>query len=239
MRWTILTLVLAAPTLAAAQAPPDPIEIFRQAAELMDNADGFTVQVEKDFDVILLDGAKVQHSGAADIAYREDLGLYIDYGDDLSAREFWYDGKTVTLLDTLTNIYVAVPYEGTVTKMLGAIETKHGVRLPLAPLVGKSLATDLEPAVVTARYLGIHDVDGVPSHHLLFRGETEDWQMWVDIGEVPLIRKLVVNFREIKGSPQQTVFLAEWDLDPELTVEDFAADIPDGAIRTEFVEAVR
>jgi hypothetical protein len=63
--------------------------------------------------------------------------------------------------------------------------------------------------------------------------------MWVDIGEVPLIRKLVVNFREIKGSPQQTVFLAEWDLDPELTVEDFAADIPDGAIRTEFVEAVR
>ena len=50
----------------------------------------------------------------------------------------------------------------------------------------------------------------------------------------------MVNFHEIEGSPQQTVFLTDWDLDPELTTKMFAANIPSDAIRTEFVpEGVR
>lgn len=235
MRWIFLSLILAAPQLVVAQVGPDPVTVFQQAAELLNDVDGFAVHIEKDFDVILIDGSKVQYSGAADVAYREDLGLHVDYGDDLSAKEFWYDGETITLLDTLANIYVAMPYQGSVYRMLETIETDHGVRLPLAPLVRKNLATDFKAAVITARNLGIHDVDGVPCHHLLFRGETEDWQVWVDIGDTPLIRKLTVNFREIEGSPQQNVFLSEWDLDPELVAEEFAARIPAGAIRTEFV----
>ena len=60
-----------------------------------------------------------------------------------------------------------------------------------------------------------------------------EWQP--AIGFSKLIRKLVVNFHEIEGSPQQTVFLTDWDLDPELAAKAFAANIPDDAIRTEFV----
>jgi hypothetical protein len=238
MRWFFLTLVFVMPHLAAAQARPDPFEIFGNAAELLNGTDEFTVHVEKDFDVVLIDGAMVQYSGAVDVAFSEDRGLYIDYGDDLSAKEFWYDGETVTLLDTLTNIYVTAPFEGAVSRMLDAIENKHGLRLPLAPLVGRNLARDLENTVINARYLGIHDVAGVPCDHLLFRGRTEDWQVWVDAGDAPLIRKLVVNFHAIEGSPQQTVFLTEWDLEPRLTAKAFAANIPDDAIRTEFVPEV-
>ena len=193
MRWFFLAPLLVVPHLVAAQAQSDPYEIFRNAAALLDGADEFTVHVEKDFDVVLIDGAMVQYSGAVDVAYSEELGLYIDYGDDLSAKEFWYDGETVTLIDTLANIYVAVPFEGGVSGMLDAIEVKHGIRLPFAPLVGKNLGRDLETAVTTARYLGIHDVDGIPCDHLLFRGKIEDWQVWVDTGDAPLIRKLVVT----------------------------------------------
>lgn len=234
--WMLLALALALPQLAVADVSLGPIKLFRQAAELLETANGFTVHVEKDFDVILNDGAKVQYSGAADVFYQEDLGLYIDYGDDISAKKFWYEGKSVVLLDTLADIYVAVPAQGSVSEVLEIIEARHQLRLPMASFMRPDLAADFEAAVVKARHLGIHDVDGVPCHHLLFQGETEDWQIWIDSGDKPLIRKMVIQLRTVEGAPQQAIYLNEWDIDPELDAKIFNPQIPDDAVRTEFVQ---
>ena len=212
------------------------MQILKAAAELLQKSDGYAVHAEKEFDVILYDGTKARYSGALDIEYREGLGLHVDYGDDMSAKQFWFDGKSATLLDTLSNIYVSVPAKGTVEQVLDAIEKRHGVDMPMSSLLKKDIYTDAEAAVVRARTLGIHDVDGTPCHHLLLQGEDEDWQVWIDAGDQPLIRKMVIDFRSLEGTPQQTILLTDWDLNPELTAESFVAVLPAGAIRTEFVK---
>lgn len=233
----ILAIAIACSPLAAAkEAPLGPMQILQSAAELLQKSNGFAVHVEKEFDVVQYDGVKVRHSGALDIEYREGLGLHVDYGDDLSAKQFWYDGKSATLLDTLSNIYVSVPAEGTVEQVLDAIETRHDVKMPLASILKKDIYADAAAAVVRARTLGIHDVDGVPCHHLLLQGEEEDWQVWIDAGKQPLFRKMVIDFRDLDGAPQQTILLTDWDLNPKFSAKSFAAVLPKGAIRTEFVK---
>ena len=95
--------------------------------------------------------------------------------------------------------------------------------------------------VSRGRYIGIHDVDGTPCHHLAFVGETLDWQLWVQTGETPVPRKVVVTYKQEPGSPQFMANMMDWDLDAKLSDSDFQAKVPEDAVATKFlaIEEVR
>ena len=80
----------------------------------------------------------------------------------------------------------------------------------------------------------MHDVEGIPSHHFLFRGDHLDWQIWIEDGERPLPRKIVVTYKELEGSPQHSIVLTDWNLEAELDDELFVAEVPEGAVKAEF-----
>ena len=69
-----------------------------------------------------------------------------------------------------------------VAEALTQVSEKYGLELPLAPLLKKDLVDNLE-AHGEASYLGIHDAEGEPCHHLLFRGDKNDLQAWISTGE--------------------------------------------------------
>ena len=219
----------------AEQTVPDPFSLYRDMRAPIEAATTFSVHVEKQFDVVMLDGAMVLHSGALDILAERGGALHIDYGDDLSAKELWYDGTTLTLIDHLSNVYAEVPADGPVATMLVDVNERYSLELPLAPLLSAGVADDFADHVQSASYLGIHDAEGEPCHHVLYRGARVDLQAWITIGETPLLRKMVVTFWEIEGSPQQTLIFSDWNLKARARSRDFKAKIPDDAIRTEFL----
>ena len=218
---------------AGAEPPPDPFDILRLASDRLSAASSFSFHVEKRFDVVLSDGAKVEYSGALDVMTTRSKGLFMDYGDDLSSKRVWYDGETMILLDELTNFYVETPVEGTVAQALSQMSRKHGVATPLEPLLQKNLVEQLKGR--RSSYLGIHDAEGDPCHHLLFRGERADAQIWITTGDEPLLRKLVLTFRDIEGSPQQSLTFSDWNLSAKIKRDVFKAQLPDGARAIEFL----
>jgi len=219
----------------AEQAVPDPLSLYRDVRAPLEATTTFSVHVEKHFDVVRFDGAMVLYSGALDILAERAGGLHIDYGDDLSAKQLWYDGTTLTLVDHLHNVYVQVPAEGRVAEMLVDVDERYGLELPLSPLLSRSVANDFEDHVQSASYLGIHDAEGEPCHHVLYRGTSVDLQVWITMGKTPLLRKMVATFWEIEGSPQQTLVFSDWNLKARARSRDFKAEIPDDAIRTDFL----
>ena len=233
-RWWAVAACLCVPMITFAETP-DPSKLFREAEALLSASSAFRVRVEKRFDAVLLDGAKVEYGGAVDLVVRRSDGFHITYGDDLSSKEAWYDGSTMTILDHLDNVYVTAPAEGTVAEALLAARDRYGLRMPFAPLLERNLGNDFEEVLSQARYLGIHDAHGVVSHHLLFRGEDKDLQMWIAAEGEPLLRKMVLTFRDIEGAPQQSTVFYDWDLEARVKARDFKAEIPDGAIQTEFL----
>ena len=236
--WNKLSVLLATAllpcALAAAESYSDPIEIYRQAAALLRAAPALSVHVEKRFDVVLIDGAKVEYSGALDVVAERPEGLFLDYGDDLSSKRLWYNGKTMTLLDSLNNVYATATASGTVAEAVAQVNEKYGLEMPLAPLLRKDLIDNLE-AHGKASYLGIHDAEGEPCHHLLFRGEKSDLQVWITTGEQSWLRKLVVTFWDIDGTPQQSLTFSDWNLDPEIDANVFKAQIPENTLLIEFL----
>ena len=232
---TFLVMFAVPLNAAADDTTPNPLELYRSLNGHLARVNTFSVHIEKQFDVVMTNGAKVLYSGALDLLVNREGGLHIDYGDDISAKETWYDGSTLTIMDHLENVYAQTPAAGRVNEMVVDVNERFGLELPLAPLLEYTKPDDFEAAVQGATYLGLHDAAGEPCHHALYRGANVDLQLWITTGDKPLLRKMVVTFWNIEGAPQQSLVFSDWILKPEINRQSFEAVIPDGAVRTEFL----
>ena len=84
-------------------------------------------------------------------------------------------------------------------------------------------------------YVGISIVDGVNCHHLAYRDDEVDWQIWIEDGDKPLPKKFVITTKWLTGAPQYTVSVKSWDLSPKLKDDMFTFVPPKDAKKIEFV----
>ena len=88
---------------------------------------------------------------------------------------------------------------------------------PLMVYAYPGLMTD----VTSGRHLGMAWVNGVECHHLAFRSAKVDWQLWVEAGDIPMPRKLVITYTGEPGRPQYSMTVLKWALAPNLKDELF------------------
>jgi hypothetical protein len=77
-------------------------------------------------------------------------------------------------------------------------------------------------------------MDGSYVHHLLFRFAAADFQLWIEGGEVPVMRKVIIDYREREGTPRYEAVLSDWNFRPAVSEDQFAFEPPEGAERIEF-----
>ncbi len=153
-------------------------------------------------------------------------------GDTLN-RASWYDGRTVTVLDKEHNVYATIEAPATIDATLDKIVDEYGVVLPLADLLYADPYAVLMAGVTYGRYLGIHQAAGVACHHLAFSQDTIEWQIWIDAGDKPLPRKLVISYVQEPGEPQYTAVIRRWNLESSVPEGLFTFEAPEGAQKIE------
>src|SRR5271166_4234480 len=111
-----------APLPAANTAPPAVAEradqLLKQMSDYIGSAEQFTFHADITFDHVLPSGQKLQFSAAEDVALKRPGGLYVEWNGDLGDRQFWYDGKSVTLYDPSTVFYASEAAPAEMDKML-------------------------------------------------------------------------------------------------------------------------
>ena len=75
--------------------------------EYVGSAEQFTFHADITFDHVLPSGQKLQYSASEDVALQRPGRLYVEWSGDLGDRQFWYDGKSVTLYDPATPFYAS------------------------------------------------------------------------------------------------------------------------------------
>jgi hypothetical protein len=75
----------------------------------------------------------------------------------------------------------------------------------------------------------------VRSDHLAFRNAEVDWQIWIQQGDRPVPRKLVVTSKRMPGSPQFVTVLSDWQTAPAITDTTFSFVPPKGAQKIDFL----
>jgi hypothetical protein len=219
----------------APSAAPSAEDLLRQMSGELKKAGSFRFHAEINFDDVLVSGQKLQYAGAADVTVRRPDGVYIDYRDDLSAKRFWYDGKTGTLLDVVTSRYSQADLPSDIDAAVEQLQGRYALALPLADLISSDHLEMIDEQALAWGYIGIHDVEGTPAHHIAILGANADLQLWIQKDGPPLPLKLVVTYNRIDEAPQYQAVLMDWKLAAKISADTFQPALPKGAQQIEFL----
>ena len=225
----------AAEVKAKAPAPvPHAEDVLRAMSSYLAKQKAYSYHAEVEFDQLLPKGPKIRLSGAVDVAVARPGSLYVDYRDDLSDRVVWFENGRTTLYDPVAGTYAQVSGPKDIDGMVAKLEQEYGASLPLGELAESDPAKVMTRGVDLAHYVGVHNVEGVYCHHLVLQRPDLDLQVFVEVGDKPLVRKLVFEYPQQVGSPQYTASITEWSFaapKPEL----FVPKVPKDAAKVEFL----
>ncbi len=208
-----------------AQADP----ILRKMCDALDDAKAFRLRVTATMDRPVETGQLAQFHRTSEITMVRPDRLYAKTDSDDGKWAVWYRGRKLTVLDRDANMYAAENVPGRIDRMLDYMADTYDLVVPMADLlVGRtyeSLLADVEEGA----YVGLHFVGETKCHHLLFRQENLDWQIWIDAGEQPLPRKLVITYTTEPDQPQYVATIGNWDLAPAVSEAAFTFRPPAGA----------
>jgi hypothetical protein len=168
-------------------------------------------------------------------AFRRPDKLRIDGEGDLDSKLLIFDGKALTLYDKDKNHYASIEVAGDMDAALDQAYKDYGLKVGLAELGSAQLCNRAGKDLVNALYVGLHKVQGVPCHHLAFDRKDIHYQLWIEAGDKPVLRKIVVTQKMLPGSPQWTAYLSDWNLAPSLGNDLFAFTPPAGAQKIKFM----
>ena len=188
----------------------------------------FQVEAVTSSEEVLEDGQKVTFEGALNAVARMPDRLRISVNSDRRDRLYLYDGKEFTLLAQRVNYYATVPAPATVGKLAEMLDTRYGMGLPLEDLF--LWGGDQSLVLTGAMFVGPSQVNGVSCGHYAFRQDGLDWQVWIQLGDFPLPRKMVLTTTTDEARPQYTQTLT-WNLAPSFNDAAFTFVAPKGAGR--------
>jgi hypothetical protein len=225
----------AAKGAAQAPAPPDPDKILRDMADFLKSQGQFSFRAEVTDDQVYSGGKKLQYSLDLKVAVRRPDKIRIDGQGDLENQEVFYDGLTLTLYNKDHNLYAITPMPPTIDEALTKAYHDFGLQVALADLVCTNAYDLMMKNVTHTLYVGLHRVRGVLCHHLAFDQKDMQWQIWIEVGDKPLPRKLLINQKKLQAEPQWTATLTDWNLSPQLPANMFTFVPPTGSHQIDFV----
>jgi len=229
----ILMLCLASPLVAQGE-PPGADDLIRQMSSNLAALESFHFSVTLGFDDVPLPEVKVKYAGSMEVSLQRPNRLRVSYKDELTAREVWIDGETVTVLVPGKGFWASAPTAASIDATLNQFAAEYGVSLPLDDLLRDDPYSVMMAGTKAHRYVGLSEIHGVPCHHLIVGREDVVWQIWIEASDKMLPRQVVITYKNLPMAPEFIAVLRDWDLNPSLPDAIFQPEIPSDASQIDF-----
>lgn len=245
----ILAILLAAAASGDAQAPmassrpktaeatkkppaidPNAIAALKKMGAFLRDQRSFSVRTNSETDYVLDSGQKVQLSAHGNLAVRRPDHVRAELVSERKHRQFFYDGKTFTIFSPPTGYYATVDAPPTIERLADLLEDRYGLELPLVDLFRWGTDEAGLERITNASYVGTTKIDGVDTDQYAFRQPGLDWQIWIERGDRPVPRKLVLTTTDDSARPEHTIEMT-WNLDAKHTDATFAFVPPKDSTR--------
>lgn len=214
---------------AAAEAGGDAKAILKDMSDYVSSRKTISLAFDSSIEVVtpFLEKIQFTSSGEALVSRPDKLSAHRVGG--YSDVDMVFNGKTVSILSKSLNAYVQVDAPGTIDQLIGSLRLGHGVAMPGADLLVSNPYDALIAGVLEAKHIGRGVVGGIECEHLAFRNQDTDWQLWVQVGDRPIPRKLVITSKTVGQAPQYTLLVKTWKADEALDAKAFDFVAPAGA----------
>ena len=235
---TLATVASAQATSTAGSNPavdPQAIKALMTMGDFLRQQQKFTVDMQGSKDQVLPNGFKVTFGGTVKYEVSRPNNLHAVMTTDRKQREYFYDGKTLTVWAPRMKFFATAPAPPTIRAMMDSASKRFGLEFPLADL----FAWGSDPAAVRsiqfAATIGPAEIDGVRCDQYVFRQGDVDWQVWIQHGDTPLPRKFVLTTTSEPGDPSYRATL-NWNLSPTIASNAFAFSPPADAKKIKLTE---
>ena len=225
MKKAALLTVMAAASLLATTVlaqEKDAKAVLKAMSDYVSGQKTIELTFDSDIEIITPELEKIQftNSGEALLSRPDKLRAHRISGH--ADVKLFFDGKTVSIFGKSINGYAQFEAPGTVDQLIAALRAGHGVALPGADLLLSNSYEVLVAGVKEAKHVGRGIIDGVECEHLAFRNFDTDWQLWVEVGERPIPRKMVITSKTVNSAPQYTLRVKGWKTGVEPAPDAFA-----------------
>jgi hypothetical protein len=235
-RAAALAALVAAPVWAT-DIDPDADAVLRGMCAALGGLAAFTVTSDASTEVILRDGRKLQLVATTTAVVDRAAGFRMRRQGPFGAVEAVHDGATLTVWSEALGGYATTPAPGRVDDGLDALLAVFGEGAAGgADLLYAEPCGNLMNGVERGDYMGVTTVGGERAHHLFYRADGHDWQLWVRAEAPALPVRYVITSKWLAGAPQFTAQFHDWTLEAN---DDFTFIAPQGAREIAAADAAR
>jgi hypothetical protein len=248
LRTTIVIGVLAAGTAALARAgesaqpapaagsnegviDPKADAVLHRMSDYLGGLQTFRVDTTSIDEKVTTDGQKIQELKEQQIAVKRPGQLRIDRHGPNGHAVFRDDGKRFSFYNSDKNVYAEGQAPSTIEAAIDQARDRAHIDAPGGDLLVPDTYDALIDGVTVGRYVGLEPVGSVMAHHLAMTENNVDYQIWIQDGPQPVPLRYVITSKDMRGQPQFTINLRNWQPNAQISEDTFAFTPPAGARR--------
>jgi hypothetical protein len=214
---------------------PKARQVLKQMSGTMQEMEAFRFKAAHETDVVMNSGQKVQLGAESEVVVERPDHVRSERKGELADVTLYYDGDQVTLFGERSGFYATADAPPTIDETVDFLRDRLGMEVPAGDLLYSDFYQVMLEDAVSGEYVGRAMVRGVSTHHLAFRGQNVDWQIWVEDSPRALPRKYVITSKDMDQAPQFTVELYDWETMKDVPDDAFTFVPPAGAERISFL----
>jgi len=218
--WALSAALLLAAPGAWAQAG-DARAMLKAMSDYVGRQKTIELTFDSDIEVITPQMEKIQFTNSGGALLNRPNQLRAQRVGGYADVAMVFDGKTVSIVARHLNGYA----------QFEALRSGHGISMPFADLLMSNSYQALVADVMEAKHIGRGVIDGRECEHLAFRNFDTDWQLWVEVGDRPIPRKMVITSKTLNSAPQYTLRVKTWNTDVKPAPDAFVFVPPANAKR--------
>lgn len=227
-------LLLSTPASLAQDAiDGDARQVLMKMSTYLGGLTAFSTEIEIDFEVVDLEGQKLQFISSGSLAVKRPGQLHLTRkGAVMDAEVFLADGQ-LTVYGKNLNGYLQMAEQGSIAQAVDTLRSVLDIGAPGAAFIVPDPAKELLTEGTRGAHIGMTTVGGRAVHHLAFRNDTVDWQIWITDSDQALPVKYIITNKWVAGAPQYTLHFSNWDVAPTLADGRFTFTPSSGAEKLE------
>ncbi len=211
-------------------------DILTRMTEFISGESSFTLVIDTAHEVLQRNGQRLEFGSHITASLRRPSQANVRFDNrDGENSTIILDGDAISVFSTRGNAYAydTTRQPGDIDASFVFLADQLGTLDQLTHLFSIYLSDYITRLVKSGYYVGEATIAGVLCDNLALRNEDEDIQLWIEKGNKPAPRRIVVTYKKIEGQPQFRAQFVEWEFSPDLSDSIFSFSPPTHAERVE------
>jgi hypothetical protein len=211
--------------------------VLKDMSDYKGSLNTLVIQGASSSDARLENGLIVSNTEEVRVSLKQPGSMRFRSFDGTNTHELYVHKGQLTLYNSNSGFYAQAKTPGDIDSALDYALAEFAIDLPLMDLIKRNTLGHLVGPYDTVLYLTDKSrARGVDCHQIVIRLPSVDVQVWIQEGEQPLPRRIIITSKWEGGAPRFVANI-DWEVAPDFSDSMFKFDPPEGSSRIEFIDA--